>query len=42
MARCTFKPDANKQRISSINEKIDAKDLVNDFDKSVGRLAAGF
>lgn len=42
MSECTFKPSLNKTRVSGINEKIDAKDLVNDFEKSVGRLKTGF
>ncbi|KAL4464322.1 hypothetical protein ABPG72_017108 [Tetrahymena utriculariae] len=40
--QCTFKPNVNRSRISGINEKIDAKDLVRDFEKSVGRVKTGF
>lgn len=42
LSECTFKPNVNKQRVSTIRDQIDAKNFVNDFEKSVGRLKTGY
>lgn len=42
LSYCTFKPNINHQRVSAINAKIDAKNLVHDFEKNVGRVSNGF